>query len=238
LILVPLQIFIGDQHGLDTAQYQPAKLAAIEGHWDGDQIAPLVLFGWPDAATESNLYELAIPHLGGLIIKHDWDGKFAGLKDFAATDRPPVAEVFYAFRFMVAIGFALLALVLWGALLWILGKLETNRLFLKVAAAAWPLGFLAIISGWMVTEIGRQPWVATGVLRTADAASPLGEQSVLTSLALFVLVYGVVFSTGIYAINRLINIGPTPDVLAPPSGVPSRPLSGGVGDLSKAQGEG
>lgn len=230
LILVPAQIFIGDLHGLDTAEYQPVKLAAIEGHWDSNEIAPLVLFGWPDETAEANLYQLAIPHLGGLIIKHDWDGKYPGLTQFPAADRPPVVPVFFAFRVMVGIGFALLALVLWGAVLWIFGGLESNRLFLKVAAASWPAGFIAIISGWMVTEIGRQPWLATGVLRTEDASSPLLMQSVLISLALFVLVYGVVFSAGIYAINRLINVGPTPEVLASPIGVPSRPLSGAAGE--------
>ncbi|WOJ89864.1 cytochrome ubiquinol oxidase subunit I [Methylocapsa polymorpha] len=230
LILTPLQIFIGDEHGLDTAQYQPVKLAAIEGHWDSDEIAPFVVFGWPDEKTESNLFQFAIPHLGGLIIKHDWDGKYPGLKQFPAADRPPLPEVFFAFRLMVGLGFALLAFVLWGAWLWIRGELDTSRVFLNVAAVSWPAGFIAIIAGWMVTEIGRQPWLATGVLRTADAASPVLAQTVLVSLALFVLVYGVVFSTGIYAMNRLINIGPTPAVLAPPAGVPSRPLSGAAGE--------
>lgn len=230
LILAPVQIFIGDEHGLDVAKYQPVKLAAMEGHWDSDEIAPFVVLGWPDKMTQSNLFELAIPHFGGLIIKHDWDGKFPGLKEFSPTDWPPLPQVFFAFRLMVAIGFALLAFVLWGAWLWIRGKLETNRLFLKVAAASWPIGFIAIVAGWMVTEIGRQPWLATGVLRTEDAASPLVPSAVAISLALFVLVYGVVFSTGIYAMNRLINRGPTPEVLTPPTGVPSRPLSGAAGE--------
>ncbi|WP_026605941.1 cytochrome ubiquinol oxidase subunit I [Methylocapsa acidiphila] len=230
LILVPLQIFIGDQHGLDTAEYQPAKLAAIEGHWDSNEIAPLVLFGWPDEKAETNLFQLAIPHLGGLIIRHDWNGKFPGLSQYAPNERPPVVPVFFSFRLMVAIGFALLGFVIWGGALWIFGKLETNRLFLKVAAASWPAGFIAIIAGWMVTEIGRQPWLATGVLRTDEAASPVDVQAVQISLALFVLVYGVVFSTGIYAINRLINKGPTPDVLAAPIAMPSRPLSAATSD--------
>ncbi|SFJ99979.1 cytochrome ubiquinol oxidase subunit I [Methylocapsa palsarum] len=237
VILAPLQIFIGDQHGLVTAKYQPAKLAAIEGHWEVEKGAPLVLFGWPDEKTQSNLYQVAIPHLGSLIITHSWDGAYPGLKQFARADRPPVPQVFFAFRIMVGVGFALLALVIWGGVLALRGELTTNRLFLKVAAVSWPLGFVAIISGWMVTEIGRQPWIATGVLRTADAASPVIAQAVLGSLIGFVLVYGIVFSTGIYAMNRLINKGPTPSVVAARTGTPSRPLAAGTGALGDSAGE-
>jgi cytochrome d ubiquinol oxidase subunit I len=235
-ILAPAQIFIGDQHGLDTAKYQPVKLAAIEAHWDGKEVAPFVVLAWPDQQAETNLYALAIPHAGSLVITHEWDGKFPGLLDVPASDRPPVAPVFFAFRIMVAIGFAMLALVLWGAYLWARGRLTTNLLFLKIAALSWPAGFIAIIAGWMVTEIGRQPWVATGILRTSEAASPLTAETVMVSLALFVLVYGVVFSTGIYSINRLINKGPAPEVIAKGGGLPSRPMSAVAGDLTATNG--
>jgi len=225
-ILVPLQIFIGDQHGLVTAHYQPVKLAAIEGHWDGSEVPPLVLFGIPNTKTETNDFQIAIPHLASIIVTHEWNGHFEGLSDFPATDRPPVAPVFFAFRIMVGIGFLLLGFVLWGAWVWYKQELMTNRLFLKAASFAWPCGFIAIISGWMVTEIGRQPWIATGVIRTSAAASPVSADTVMVSLALFVLVYGVIFSTGIYYINRLINFGPAPHVIKPEHGMPSRPLSG------------
>lgn len=237
LILVPAQIFIGDQHGLETAKYQPTKLAAIEAHWDGKEIAPFVIFAWPDPNTETNRFALEIPHIGSLLITRDWDGKFAGLSDVPEADRPPVAPVFFAFRIMVGIGVALLGLVLWGAYLWFRGELMTNRLFLQAAAWSWPAGFIAIIAGWMVTEIGRQPWIATGVLRTADAASPLTVETVAVSLALFVLVYGVVFSTGIYSINRLINKGPAPEVIAKSRGLPSRPMSAAAGQPTTREGE-
>jgi len=232
-VLVPAQIFIGDRHGLDTARYQPVKLAAIEAHWDGTEVAPFVVLAWPDPTRETNLFQIAIPHIGSLLITHEWDGKFAGLKDVPAEDRPPIAPVFFAFRIMVGIGVALLGLVFWGAFLWFKGELATNRVFLRAAAWSWPAGFIAIIAGWMVTEIGRQPWIATGVLRTGDAASPITPGTVAVSLALFVLVYGLVFSTGIYSINRLINKGPAPEVIAGMRGVPSRPMSAVAGGLTE-----
>lgn len=236
LILAPAQVFIGDRHGLETAEYQPAKLAAIEAHWNGKEAAPFVVLAWPDQQAETNLYEIAIPHAGSLIITHEWEGKFPGLLDYPAADRPPVAPVFFAFRIMIGIGFAMVALVMWGAYLWMRGRLDTSPLFLRVAALSWPAGFIAIISGWMVTEIGRQPWIATGILRTTDAASPLTTETVMVSLALFVLVYGVVFSTGIYSINRLINKGPAPEVVAKGRGLPSRPISAAAGSLAETTG--
>jgi len=229
LFLAPVQIIVGDEHGLATAEYQPAKLAAIEGHWDSAEVPPLVLFAWPDAAAEHDDYALSIPHGASLIVTHEWNGHFKGLSQFPPEDRPPVVPVFFAFRIMVAIGFGLLGLVVWGAYLWYRGRLESEKLFLHVAARAWPLGFLAIISGWMVTEIGRQPWIATGVLRTVEAASPVTGAEVAISLTLFVLIYGVVFSTGIYYINRLISAGPAPAIVKDEDdggGMPSRPLSG------------
>jgi cytochrome d ubiquinol oxidase subunit I len=225
--LAPIQILAGDEHGLATARYQPAKLAAMEAHWNGEEVPGLVLFAWPNEKTENNDYAITIPHLASLIITHEWSGHIEGLKQFAPNDRPPLVPVFFAFRIMVGIGFALLGLVGWGAYLWFKKTLDSDKLFLHVAARSWPFGFLAIISGWMVTEIGRQPWVATGVLRTADAASTVTGAEVAVSLTLFVLVYGVVFSTGIYYINRLIAAGPAPAIVHKEDpGVPSRPLSG------------
>jgi cytochrome bd ubiquinol oxidase subunit I len=234
LVLAPTQLFIGDSHGLVTAKYQPAKLAAMEGHWEGDEAAPLVLMGWPNQATERNDFEIAIPHLGSIIITHHWDGKFSGLKDFPPENRPPVPPVFFAFRAMVGIGMLLIALAATGGYLWWRGELFTNRLYLMAASFAWPLGFIAIVSGWMVTEIGRQPWIATGILRTVDARSPIAGGTVATTLALFVVVYGVVFWKGIGFINKLIVKGPDPQATADTEGLPNRPLSAAGGAVRDA----
>lgn len=225
LILAPLQAFIGDMHGLKTAQYQPAKLAAMEAHWESDKIAPLVLFAWPNAKTETNDYELSIPKLGSFIITHDWNGKFKGLKDFAPEDRPPLPNVFFGFRIMVGIGLFLIALVLFGAFLLWRRELEFNRFFLTISSLSWPLGFIAIIAGWVVTESGRQPWLANGILRTADAISPVSAAHVATTLALFVIIYGIVFTMGVRYINRLINKGPMVPLNEEDDALPNRPMS-------------
>jgi cytochrome d ubiquinol oxidase subunit I len=224
-LLAPLQVLIGDQHGLNTLQYQPAKIAAIESHWDGSRPGELVLFAIPNSQEERNDFEIAIPNLASLILTHRLDGTFPGLKDFKPEDRPPIFPVFIAFRLMVGIGVIMIAIGWVGAFLWLRGKLLETRWYLQTVQYAWPLGFIAILSGWYVTEIGRQPWIATGVLRTADAASPVAFGAVLLGLVLFVLVYGVVFSMGIYYINRLIEYGPKGVAAAEPEGLPSRPLS-------------
>jgi len=222
-VLAPLQLLIGDQHGLQVHEYQPAKLAAIEGHWKDDGPAPLVLFALPNEKEERNDFEVAIPNGASLIITHSLDGRFKGLADFPVQDRPPVVLPFFAFRIMVGIGFAMIALALWGAFLWWRRRLESSPLFLRLAALSWPAGFIAILSGWTVAEVGRQPWLVTGILRTVDAVSPVPASSVAVTLALFLAVYGIVFAAGIYYMNRLINTGPMGD--APVEGVPNRPIS-------------
>lgn len=224
-ILAPLQIFIGDQHGLNTLKYQPAKVAAIESHWDGSKPAPLVLFAIPNSAEERNDFEIAIPNGASLILTHETDGLFPGLKEFKPEDRPPIFPVFIAFRLMVGLGVLMLAIGVVGAWLWYRGRLFQTPWYLRYVQYAWPLGFIAILSGWYVTEVGRQPWIATGVLRTVDAASPVAFSAVLFGLVLFVLVYGIVFSMGIYYINRLIEYGPKGAAAATPDGLPSRPLN-------------
>ena len=210
-VLAPLQLVIGDQHGLQVAEYQPATLAAIEGIGETDGPAPLVLFAIPDEAAQQNDLEIAIPHGASLIVTHSFDGTFKGLKDFAADDRPAVAGPFYAFRIMVGIGLLMIVVALCGAWLWWRGLLLTTRWFLRIAALSWPAGFIAILAGWTVTETGRQPWVATGILRTVAAASPIPALEVAVSLILFVIVYFIVFAAGIYYVNRLINRGPAGD---------------------------
>ena len=227
IVLAPLQLFIGDQHGLATAEYQPVKLAAMEGHWDGSKPGELVLFGIPDEAAQRNDYEIGIPHLGSLIISHRWNGLFKGLDEFKPEDRPPLWGPFFGFRIMVAIGLWLIALALTGGILWWRGRLFESRLFMRAASLSWPLGFIAVIAGWITTEVGRQPWVATGLMRTGQAASPLDAGAVGATLILFFLVYLAVYSAGITYMNRLIRRGP---VIQAPSGiderrVPQRPIS-------------
>ena len=214
-IVAPLQLFIGDQHGLNTLAHQPLKIAAIEAHWDGDAPGELVLFAWPDEATESNRFAVTIPHGASLLLTHSWHGLFPGLKSVPPRDRPPVAPPFFAFRAMVGIGMIMILAGLTGVFLWWRGRLFEARWYLWPAQHAWWMGFVAVISGWIVTETGRQPWVAYGVLRTAEAASPLAANTVATTLVLFVLVYGVVFAIGLYYINRLIARGPQDPTLEP-----------------------
>ncbi|MCK0209098.1 cytochrome ubiquinol oxidase subunit I [Starkeya koreensis] len=228
-ILAPLQAFIGDSHGLNTLEHQPAKIAAIEAHWgSSDDIGgsvPLVLFAIPNEETESNDYQIEIPYLGSLILTHSLDGKIKGLKEFAREDRPPVAIPFFAFRVMVGLGLLMIAVGWLGAfLLWRRRLFETDW-YLAPLQHIWPIGFVTILAGWFVTEVGRQPYVIYGILRTEDAISPVAGWALATSLALFVLVYCIVFSGGIYYINRLIAKGPEGAALEPPEGVPNRPLA-------------
>ena len=225
-LLAPFQLLVGDLHGLNTAKHQPAKIAAMEAHWDGSRPAPLILFALPDPENERNVAEISIPKLASLIITHDLDGRFPGLKDFPRADRPPVAPVFWAFRVMVGIGVIMMAIGFVGAWLWRKGRLFDAAWYLRPVAQSWPLGFVALLAGWIVTEVGRQPWLVTGILRTADAASPLETEAVVLSFALIAVTYSVVFSVGVWYINKLMIKGPVPALLAPPPGVANRPLSG------------
>ncbi|MGH1418469.1 MAG: cytochrome ubiquinol oxidase subunit I [Hyphomicrobiaceae bacterium] len=232
IFLAPLQAFIGDMHGLNTLEHQPAKIAAMEAHWDSSKPGALVLFAIPNEKEERNDYEISIPGMASLILKHDTNALFPGLKDFKPEDRPPVKPVFYAFRIMVGLGFLMIAIGFVGGYLWLRQRMFETRWYLTPVQHVWPLGFIAILAGWWVTETGRQPWVATGILRTADAVSPVSFGAVLTSLILFVIVYISVFSMGIYYINRLIDKGPIGAGAEAPAGfeagnpnVPSRPLS-------------
>ena len=224
-VTAPLQLFIGDMHGLNTLKHQPAKVAAMEGHWDGSKPGSLVLFGIPDEKARKNHFEIALPNVGSLILTHSWDGKYPGLTSFPESDWPPVANVFWAFRIMVGIGMLLIAVGFWGMYLWWRGRLFESRLFLRSVSPMWSLGFIAILAGWFVTEQGRQPWLVHGLMRTADGISPVPGTSVAGTLALFVVIYGVVFSMGVYYINRLIHAGPKGEATAAPEGLPNRPLS-------------
>ena len=236
-ILAPLQLFLGDQHGLNTLKHQPIKIAAMEAHWDGSKPGDFHLFAWPDEKAERNLFEISIPRGASLVLTHDPDGLFPGLTSVPPQDRPPVVPVFFAFRIMLAIGFFMIVAALYGAWLMWRGRLFTTRWFTHVVAHSWWIGFVAVIAGWIVTESGRQPWIVSGILRTADAVSPVPGASIVTTLALFVLVYGVVFSLGIYYINRLIAKGPEARV-EHPEGFGHRPLAAGAGGDEAMQAEG
>ncbi len=236
-ILTPLQMYIGDASGLNTEKHQPEKIAAIEAHWDGNKPGDLVLFALPNEAEERNNFTVSIPHGASWLITHSADGLFPGLKNYPPDDRPPVTPVFFAFRIMVGMGVLMLIVGWVGAWLWGRGRLFTSHWYLKYAQYSWPLGFIAILSGWYVTEIGRQPWVAYGILRTADAASPVAGSAVLTTLILFVLVYTCVFGVGVYYINRLIEHGPTGEAAKSPEALPSRPLAAAGPAAQEAMGE-
>ncbi|HEX3708836.1 MAG TPA: cytochrome ubiquinol oxidase subunit I [Pseudolabrys sp.] len=219
-ILAPLQLVIGDQHGLNTLKYQPLKIAAIEAHWDGSTPGDFHIFAWPDEKEGFNRYEISIPDGASLILTHRLHGLFQGLRSVPPQDRPPVKVVFFAFRIMVGLGLFMIGAALYGAFLWWRGTLFETRWYLQVMAHCWWVGFVAVISGWVVTETGRQPWIAEHILRTADATSPVPAASIATTLVLFVLAYGTVFSFGIYYINRLIARG-----LDAPAGAPAPPFS-------------
>jgi cytochrome d ubiquinol oxidase subunit I len=224
-VTAPLQLFIGDLHGLNTLKHQPMKVAAMEGRWNSQDPGDFALFAIPSQSEEKNYFEIAIPHAGSLILTHTWDGKYPGLKDVPPDQRPPVANVFFAFRIMVGIGTLLIVTGIAGAILWWRGALFTSRWFLKGTSYMWPLGFIAILAGWFVTEQGRQPWLVYGLLKTADGISPVPGASVFGTLVLFVFTYGIVFSMGVYYINRLIAKGPQGAATAISAGVPNRPLS-------------
>jgi len=208
-VLVPAQLVIGDMHGLNTLEHQPAKVAAIEGHWEPKQGAPLVLFALPDQKNERNDFEISIPKLGSVILTHSLDGKVPGLKEWPPQDRPYMPIVFWAFRIMVGCGVLMLGIVAWGAVLRARKRLFDNRLFLRACLFSGPLGFIAIIAGWFTTETGRQPWLVYNVMRTVDGASPgVPGSSVLLSLILFAVAYTIIFGAGSYFILRMIRQGP------------------------------
>jgi cytochrome bd ubiquinol oxidase subunit I len=213
-------MFLGDQHGQNTRQYQPMKLAAIEACWDTARSVPLTLFAWPDQKAATNLWAIDIPRLGSLILTHSWTGEIRGLKQVASRDRPYVPIVFFAFRAMVGIGLVLFSLSNLGAYLRWRGHLFTQRWFLIALVMASPLSFIAIISGWIVTEAGRQPWVVYGVMRTAEAASPLVAANVGLTAILFTIVYASLLAGFLWFFLRTIIQGPESSVLSdfpPPS---------------------
>jgi cytochrome d ubiquinol oxidase subunit I len=238
-VLVPLQVLLGDQHGLNTLEHQPAKLAAIEAHWTTGSRVPLVLFAIPDETTEANHYAVEVPDLGSLILTHDPDGTVRGLKDWPADQRPPVAIPFFAFRIMVGIGLLMLALIVVSWWLRSRGRLFDTAWFLRICQIASPLGFVAVLAGWTTTEVGRQPWTVYGLLRTADSVSPsLTGTDVLISLLGYGVVYLIMFPVGITLMARIVKAGPTEPAVAPApieSGRPGLPVQALPSSGARAQ---
>ena len=234
LLVAPVQAIVGDFHGLNTLKHQPAKLAAMEGHWQNHpgEAVPLLLFGIPDMEEERTRYAVGIPHLGSIILTHTMDGQIPALKDFPREDRPNSLMVFWSFRLMVGLGLLMIALGAWSLFLRRGGRLFANRAFQRFALWMGPAGLVAILAGWVTTEVGRQPWVVYGVLRTADAVSPHGAVSLGLTLLLFVVSYMFVFGAGTGYVLRMIRKGPQHFELthAPEGGpgeerTPSRPMS-------------
>jgi len=217
-LVAPVQLVAGDMHGLNTLAHQPAKIAAMEGHWETERGAPLLLFGLPDMQAETTRYAVGIPHLGSLILTHSWNGELRGLKDWPPQDRPYAPVVFWTFRLMVGLGLLMIAVGLTGLVLRWRGALYVTPWFHRVALLMGPSGFLAVLAGWVTTEVGRQPYVVYGLMRTSEASSPIAAPAVASSLALFVLVYVVIFGTGIYYLLRLMQAEPESTAAAPEGG--------------------
>ena len=207
-IVAPLQILAGDAHGLNTLKYQPAKLAAMEGDWNSEGRAPELLFGIPNMKTEHTDYAVGIPLLGSLILTHSLDGKVPGMKDFPRDERPPSPIIFFSFRIMVGLGVLMMLVGLWS--LWHRrnSTLFLSPLFHRVALCMAPAGFLALLCGWVTTEVGRQPWTVYGLLRTADSVSPIVLSSMVVSMTVFVVVYVIVFGSGLGILVRLLGRAP------------------------------
>lgn len=230
-IVAPLQIIAGDFSGQEVAHYQPAKLAALEGHWNTESNVPFVVFAVPDEKAQRNEDELDVPHLGSMILTHSWSGSVKGLRDFPRADQPPVAIPFFAFRIMVALGVLMLLIAWVGLWLWKGDRAFTSRWYLRAWMAMTPSGFVALVLGWWVAEVGRQPWVVYGVLRTADAVSPnITSGSVLGSLITYIVTYLLLFGFATWYLVKILRTGPvaaptrkrTPSTAARPLSVPDQ----------------
>ena len=213
-LLIPLQIYMGDLHGLNTLEHQPQKVAAMEGLWETPKGAPLVLFGWPNAETRTNDYAVEVPDLASLILTHEFKGEVKGLNAFG-TDHPPVAPVFWAFRIMVGTGMLML-LVSWGGA-YVIRRHGVSRPLARVLVAMTFAGWVATVAGWYVTEIGRQPWLVQGVLRVADAASEVPAPMIGLSLSMYLAVYAVLLAAFIQTIFHMAGKAAKTAGAAPPA---------------------
>lgn len=230
LFLAPAQAVVGDFHGLNTLEHQPAKVAAMEGHWETSGNVPLLLFAIPDQEAQTNRFEIGIPNLASLILTHSTDGVIQGLNEFAPEEQPPVWIVFWAFRVMVGIGLLMIATALTGLLLRRKGKFHQHTGFLKTLVYMIPMPFVAVLAGWIVTESGRAPWLVYGMMAHAEGVTPsLTGPMALFTLVGYVLVYAVVFYAGIYYLTRVVRNGMLPKEEHETAGDnfrrPMRPLS-------------
>ncbi len=208
-LVAPLQLLIGDLHGLNTLEHQPAKVAAMEGNYQTQKGAPLYLFGLPNSETETVDYAIKIPKAASFILTHDPDGELVGLDQFPKDEWPNVPIVFWSFRIMLAIGMSMIAIGLWSLYLRARKKLYDSPMLLRVAIVFTPSGIIATLAGWFVTEVGRQPYTVYGLLKTADSASPLDAPAVATSLLAFMIVYFIVFGSGVWYTMRLMSKRPS-----------------------------
>jgi cytochrome d ubiquinol oxidase subunit I len=227
-VLVPLQLVLGHFNGEYIVHHQPSKMAAIEARWHDEQPASEVLLAWPDVAGRRNLFAITLPApFGSLIDSDSLDAAEVGLDSIPSANWPPVLIPFFAFRIMVGCGIAMLALAWVGSYLSVKRRLEQNRLLLWLIFLSFPLPFIATLTGWFTAEVGRQPWVVFGMLRTADAMTPfLTMRTAMISLVVFCTVYTFIFAFGIYYIYRLLRTGPVGHLVLPPAdAVPNRPMS-------------
>jgi len=210
VIVAPLQIIAGDLHGLNSYEHQPAKIAALEGHFETQAGAPFYIIGFPDMEAETTRYAISIPKAGSLILTHELNGVVKGLKEWPPEDRPYAPGLFWAFRIMVLIGFLMAAVGIWSAWLRWKGRLYDSPGLLRAALYMGPSGFIAVLAGWYVTEVGRQPYTVYGLLRTVESASPIDTPGVATSLLAFFVIYMIVFGAGTVYIIRLLGHRPEP----------------------------
>jgi cytochrome d ubiquinol oxidase subunit I len=210
-VATPLQLFVGHEHGLNTFEHQPVKVAAMEGAWETKAGAPLILFAIPDAANETNHFEIKIPYLASIVLTHSADGVVPGLLEVPADERPPVGIVFWTFRIMVGLGMIFIAISLLSALQLYRGQLFESRLLLKAYTWLIPAPFIAVVTGWFVTEVGRQPWMIQGIMRLEEAVTPsvTGWMALVTLIG-YIAVYSVVFSAGVFYLRKVIKEGPDP----------------------------
>jgi cytochrome d ubiquinol oxidase subunit I len=230
-MFAPIQMVIGDMSGRMVVQHQPAKLAAMEAHWEtnGDRGAPFAILAFPDVKAERNTFEISIPNGLSLLATHSFYGRVSGLKDFPRENRPSVPVLFLTFRIMAGIGTLLLMVMAWGFLLWRKGRLFEYRPFLWTLLIIHPLGFLAVLTGWITTEAGRQPWLVYGLMRTADGISPIPQGNVIWSLTLFLIIFAAIGSIYSYFVLKMIRRGP--DVSSP---IPAVQLPAGMRPFTRS----
>ena len=209
IVVAPLQILAGDMHGINTLEHQPVKVMAVEGHYDSHPHgAPLILFGIPNAEEKRIDYAVQIPYLSSMILKHHWDAPLDGLDTIPDDEEPPVATVFWSFRVMVGLGFAMLGLGVWAAWRRLRGRLYHTPLLHRAALLMGPMGFVAVLAGWITTEVGRQPFTVYGLLRTSDSLAPVAAPAVAASLIAFIVVYFFLFGAGTFYLLRMMNKAP------------------------------